>query len=175
MAVRDEAAVRRFVERTALLLADWGFPRMAGRVLLTLMSAEEPGMTAAELAERMGVSPAAISGAVRYLGRVGLVDREPVPGSRADRYLLRDDAWYTASVTKGDFMGALADRAEEGVAALGGRRSRAGRRVADMADFFRYVEGQLPRLLEEWQATRAAGGPRDYGQRTSRSLPRKRA
>lgn len=175
MAPRDEAAVRRFVERTALLLADWGFPRMAGRVLLTLMSAEEPGLTAADLADRMGVSPAAISGAVRYLGRVGLVEREPVAGSRADRYVLRDDAWYTAGLTKSDFMTALAERADEGVVALGGRRSRAGRRVAEMADFFRYVESALPQLLEDWHTARAAGATPAYGQRTSRALPRKRA
>ena len=62
---RDEEAVRGFVERLALLFADWGFPRMAARVLFALMTAEAPGLTATELAQRLDASAAAISGAVR--------------------------------------------------------------------------------------------------------------
>ena len=38
---RDEAQVRLFVENMAMFLADWGFPRMAARVLMVLMAADE--------------------------------------------------------------------------------------------------------------------------------------
>ena len=48
-----------------MIFTDWGFPRMPSRVLITLMAADEEALTAAELAGRLGVSPAAISGAVR--------------------------------------------------------------------------------------------------------------
>jgi DNA-binding transcriptional regulator GbsR (MarR family) len=39
---RDEEAMRTFVEQMARMLADWGFPRMAGRVLFVMMGADEP-------------------------------------------------------------------------------------------------------------------------------------
>ena len=82
-AKRDEAAMRAFVEQMARILADWGLPRMASRVLFVLMSADEQALTAGELAERLDVSPAAISGAVRYLIQINMVAREAVPGSNA--------------------------------------------------------------------------------------------
>jgi hypothetical protein len=59
---RDEAAVRRFIEHIAMTFDGLGFPRMAGRVLFVIMCAEEEALTAAQIAERLGVSPAAVSG-----------------------------------------------------------------------------------------------------------------
>ena len=153
---RDEQAVRRFVEHMAMTLADWGFPRMPARVLMTMMSSDEGSLTAADLAEQLGVSPAAISGAVRYLTHVGLLAREPVPGSRRDRYRLPDDTWYEATATKGQLLKTVTDLAEEGVTALGGLATPSGARVAEMRDFFQFVQGELDGLLQKWQATKAA-------------------
>jgi hypothetical protein len=157
---RDEQAVRRFVERSAMVLEDCGFPRMPGRVLMTLMSAEEDGLTAAELAERLEVSPGAISGAVRYLATAGLVVREPVAGSRRDRYRLPADTWYEASVVQMGWLKVLGDLSGEGVEALGGPTTSAGRRVAEMRDFFLFVRSELPALLDRWEARRGKGAPR---------------
>ncbi|HEX7535572.1 MAG TPA: helix-turn-helix domain-containing protein [Dermatophilaceae bacterium] len=47
-----------------------GFARMPARVLMLLMATEEPGLTAADLAAGLQVSPAAVSNVVRYLGEV---------------------------------------------------------------------------------------------------------
>ena len=96
---RDEEEVHLFVERMAMAFADVGFPRMAGRVLFTVMSADEP-LTAAEIGERLGVSAAAVSGAVRYLTQFGMLVREPVKGSRRDHYRMPDNPWYEATITK---------------------------------------------------------------------------
>jgi ABC-2 type transport system ATP-binding protein len=71
--MRDEAAVRRFIEGFAAALADGGVPRMPARVFAALLATDSGRLTAAELGERLQVSPAAISGAVRYLTQVALV------------------------------------------------------------------------------------------------------
>jgi predicted transcriptional regulator len=155
VAGRDEAAVRRFVEHMAMTLADWGFPRMPARVLVTMMSADEDALTAGQLAERLGVSPAAISGAVRYLMHVGLLLREPVAGSRSDRYRMPYDAWYEATLTKGQLFSTVTELAEGGVKALGGAGTPSGARVAEMRDFMHFVQGELAGLLDRWQAAKA--------------------
>ncbi|HEX8629857.1 MAG TPA: MarR family transcriptional regulator [Catenuloplanes sp.] len=152
---RDDEAVRRFVEHMAMAWSDYGFPRMPARVLITMMAADEPALTAAQLSERLGVSPAAISGAVRYLIQIGMLAREPAPNSRRDRYRLPDDAWYESMATKGGFFKANIDLATEGVEALGGRRSPAGRRVADMRDFFSFMQNEILGLAAKWQASKA--------------------
>ena len=79
---RDDQAVRQFIERFASLLADSGMPRMPARIFAALLSSDTSRRTAEELAELLQVSPAAVSGGVRYLVQVGLVSREAQPGSR---------------------------------------------------------------------------------------------
>lgn len=88
---RDDAAVRRFVERFASILVESGIPRMPARVFAALLTTDSGSLTAAGLAEMLHVSPAAISGAVRYLSQVSLVTREREPGSRRDHYRLYDE------------------------------------------------------------------------------------
>jgi MarR family len=147
---RDEAAMRQFVEQMARLLADWGVPRMASRVIWALMCADERSLTAGELADRLGVSPAAISGALRYAIQINMVAREPVPGSRRDHYRLVDDSWYEVTVTKMTLINTLATAAEDGVRLAGGSKTPAGERLAGMRDFYLFVQESLPELLEKW-------------------------
>lgn len=157
---RDEEAVRRFVEHMAMTFDDMGFPRMPARVLVTMMASDEPSLTAAELSERLEVSPAAISGAVRYLSHVGLLVREPAPGSRTHRYRLPDDVWYESSVSRQGLLKSVSDIADDGVRALGGPNTPSGRRVAEMSAFYRFIDAELDGLLARWQATKT-GTARD--------------
>ncbi|HET9168846.1 MAG TPA: MarR family transcriptional regulator [Actinospica sp.] len=158
--MRSELEARAFVEQMAMFLADWGFPRMAARVLMVLMSADEERLTAGELAERLAVSPAAISGAVRYLQQLQLVVRTPVPGSRSDAYEVPRNAWYTAAIVKGGLYKRLADLSQEGVSALGEGAGR--RRIAEMRDFFLFLDEEVGLLLDRWveerDRRRAEGG-----------------
>jgi DNA-binding transcriptional ArsR family regulator len=150
---RDEERVRSFVEQMAMFLADWGFPRMAARVLMALMSADEERLTASELAERLDVSPAAISGAVRYLQQVHLIERIPVPGSRSDAYGVPRNAWYTAAIVKGGIYRRLADLSDEGLDALG-KGGAGAERIAEMRDFFLFLDDEVGLLLDRWVAER---------------------
>jgi hypothetical protein len=151
---RDDLAVARFVEHAAAVLADMGFARMPARVLMLLMATEEPGLTAADLAEGLQVSPAAVSNAVRYLMQVGLAEREAVPGARRDLYRLPDDAWYAASGAKQPAYRKLADVASQGVLATGGPDTPAGARLRDMQSFFDYLDTEVPGVVERWHEIR---------------------
>jgi predicted transcriptional regulator len=153
---RDEQYLRHVVEQFGRILADWGLPRMAARVLFVLMTADEPSLTASELAERLQVSPAAISGAVRYLTHIRMVARDPVAGSRRDRYRLVDDSWYEVTLEKMTLLTTLADLAREGVVAAGGPQTPAGARLANMRDFYDFVQKELPSLLDRWAEHKAS-------------------
>ena len=150
---RDEEQVRLFVENMALFLSDWGFPRMAARVLMTLMAADEGKLTASELAQRLDVSAAAISGAVRYLQQLQLVARTPVPGSRSDAYEVPEDSWYAAAIVKGGLYRRLADLSDQGVKAVGDQ-GEGGRRIAEMRDFFLFLDSEVGALLQRWMTGR---------------------
>ncbi|WP_306999150.1 GbsR/MarR family transcriptional regulator [Amycolatopsis thermophila] len=153
--MRDEERVRRYVERLALVLTQLGIQRMAARVFAALVVTDDSRLTAGEIAEKLQVSAAAVSGAVRYLEQVGMIEREREPGARRDHYRVSDDMWFASLRKRDRLMEMWRDTAEEGVEAVGAD-TPAGKRLAEMRDFLAFIIKQLPTLLERWEQERAA-------------------
>ncbi|MEO5874751.1 MAG: helix-turn-helix domain-containing protein [Streptosporangiaceae bacterium] len=151
--MRDEEGVRRFVEHMAMLWADLGFPKMPARILMAMMAAEQDALTAAELGERLEVSPAAISGAVRYLIQIGMLQRHPTPGTRHNSYRLTADAWYEVSLAKDGQFKKISDIAQDGISAVGGD-AKSSARMAEMRDFFAFMEVEMAAILDKWKQSR---------------------
>lgn len=143
------------MERSAAVLAGAGFPKMPARVLMALMAAPDGGLTAAELCEQLAISPAAVSGAVRYLQTVGIVHRIAQPSSRRDRYEVPSTNWYGLLAGKSPLYGILAELAEEAARAIADGSS-AQERMADVARFYRFLETRLPEVMQEWEELRKA-------------------
>jgi DNA-binding transcriptional regulator GbsR (MarR family) len=150
---RNAAAVSRFVESFASAFVDAGVPRMPSRAFAAILASDAGRLTAAELAERLQASPAAISGAVRYLIQVGLIVRRRDPGSRRDVYAVGDDAWYEAIVRRERLLDVWARAVSEGVEALG-PETPAGARLAETLAFFEFLKAEMPALLERWREAR---------------------
>jgi DNA-binding transcriptional regulator GbsR (MarR family) len=148
--VRDPEAVSRFVERFATVLVEAGFVRMPARVFVALLASDAGRLTAAELADQLQVSPAAISGAVRYLIPLNLVTRERDPGSRRDHYHVHDDVWYEATMRRDQILHRWEDRLREGIAALG-PDTPAGRRLTESLAFIHFLEQELAALQARWE------------------------
>ncbi|RKT55952.1 GbsR/MarR family transcriptional regulator [Saccharothrix australiensis] len=150
---RDEHAVLRFIERVASAFTESGMPRMPSRVFVALLAEDTGTMTAAELADLLQVSPAAISGAIRYLTQVSMVSRERETGSRRDVYRVYDDVWYEAVFRRERLMSRWDGPLREGIAVLG-PDTPAGRRIAETLAFFEFIHRELPNLLERWREYR---------------------
>lgn len=150
MAERDPEAVRQFVERFASALTEAGFQRMHARVFAVLHGTDSGRLTAAEIAERLQISPAAVSGAVRYLTRFNLIRREREPGSRRDHFVVENDSWYEAIVNRDEVLLRWQNSAREGIEVLGAD-TPAGRRMADSLAFFEFITEELNELVAKWQ------------------------
>ncbi|GAA3488191.1 MULTISPECIES: GbsR/MarR family transcriptional regulator [Streptomyces] len=151
---RDPEAVSRFVERFAGEMADAGMQRMASRVFAALLASEKGSLTSTELSEQLRISPAAVSGAIRYLTHVSMVRREREPGTRRDRYLLHDQLWYEAFGRRDQILVRWEAVLVEGAELLG-PDTPAGRRIAESAEFFAFVQEEIPLMMERWRAQRA--------------------
>jgi DNA-binding transcriptional regulator GbsR (MarR family) len=148
-------AERQFVEQFAVVLTESGMPRMPARVFACVLAEDRGRLTAGEIAERLQVSPAAVSGAVRYLVQARMVERGREAGSRSDHYGLSDrDPWYTAMMNRSELLGRWERMAAEGADLLGDGRA-AGRRLRETQEFFAFMQAELPALLERWRAGRA--------------------
>jgi DNA-binding transcriptional regulator GbsR (MarR family) len=152
--VRDPDEVARFVERFALVLVEAGMPRMPSRVFAALLSAEDGKLTAGELADSLKVSPAAISGAVRYLTQVSLAFRGRDPGERRDHYEVAEDTWYMVYANREKMFETWSSLMADGVEAVG-RGSKAGHRLETTRQFFDFLKSELPKVIERWQEHQA--------------------
>lgn len=150
---RDPEAVSRFVEHFAAQLVEAGLPRMPARVFAALLASDTGALTSAELGERLRISPAAVSGAVRYLAQQHMVSREREPGSRRDRYRVHGDQWYEALTNRETVIRRWQDGLREGVANLG-PDTPAGRRLAETLAFFEFVEKEVEAMMGRWRTYR---------------------
>ncbi|MFC4495858.1 GbsR/MarR family transcriptional regulator [Streptomyces ovatisporus] len=150
----DETAAD-FVERFAADMTEAGMQRMASRVFACLLSSDEGSLSSAQLAERLRISPAAVSGAVRYLAQVHMLSREREPGSRRERYRVHEDIWYEALLDRDQILGRWTNTLRAGEETLG-PDTPAGRRVRDTHDFLLFMRGELGSMLDRWRAHRAS-------------------
>ncbi|MEV6758956.1 MarR family transcriptional regulator [Streptomyces sp. NPDC051214] len=150
---RDGELVGRFVEQFAAQLVEAGMPRMPARIFAALLAADSGALTSAELGERLQVSPAAVSGAVRYLTQQHMVSREREPGSRRDIFRVHSNQWYEALANRDGILKRWENALSEGVASLGAD-TPAGRRLAETLAFFEFVEHELAEMLERWRVHR---------------------
>jgi DNA-binding transcriptional regulator GbsR (MarR family) len=150
----DRLALSGFIASFAAALVEVGFPRMPARVFVALLATDSGRRTSAELADLLKVSPAAISGAVRYLIQVNLLSRESEPGSRRDLFRVHDDVWYEAITRRDQMLTRLERKLREGIEVLG-RDTPAGARMAETLEFFEFLQKELPMLLEKWRARKA--------------------
>jgi DNA-binding transcriptional regulator GbsR (MarR family) len=148
-------AILRFVERFALMLTEAGWPRMPARVFACLLCEDAGSLTAGGLASRLRVSPAAISGAVRYLIQIGLVTREREPGARTDHYRIDDDAWYEAIMRRNDALVRWEEALAEAVEMVGAS-GPAGRRLEESREFFAFLHDEAAGMMERWRQRRGS-------------------
>jgi len=152
---RDERAVAAYVERFGDTLTDAGMPRLASRVFARLLADDDGRMTAAELTEALGVSPAAISGAVRYLTQTYLIGKERERGSRRDVYVVQADAWHGAMLSRDRILGQIESHLRAGVPAVGGTGTTAGRRLLLSVAFLEFLSERLAAMEQEWEERKA--------------------
>ncbi len=152
---RDEQAVRQFIERFAAVLSQAGIPLMPARVFVALLTADAPRLTADDIAGILQVSPAAVSGAVRYLLPIGLVTRETQPGSRRYWYRTPRNVWVEVSRLQDQVMARWSQILRDGLDLIG-PDSPASQRLGDSIMYFDFLQKELPMVFSRWEEYRAA-------------------
>ncbi|MET9248930.1 helix-turn-helix domain-containing protein [Nonomuraea sp. NPDC003709] len=151
---RDPQAVQNLTESFATLLEQQGMPRMAARVLACLYVTDSGTLTAADLVQRLRVSPASISQTIAFLEQQGLLKRERTPGGRRERYVVDDEFWLRstlAALEMNDTLIAASQRAAE----ILGATTPAGARFGFSAEFLLLVNAPLRQAMEQWQQSQA--------------------
>lgn len=148
---------REAAEHLALTLVGAGMQRMAARVLAAFLFTDEVSLTAGDLSAQLGASAGSVSGAIKMVVQMGLVERAPAPGSRREHYRMRDRAWTTLYGRQhapiDDILAAVA----RGVETVG--PGPAQERLAYMRDFYEFLLGEVPALIERFDRRRGGSRP----------------
>ncbi len=147
----DSDPLLQYVERFATVLIAAGFPAMPARVFVAFLISDSDRLTAADLAGMLRISPAAVSGAVRYLTGIGLVHKELVPGSRRDYYRMPAGVWTEVMRLQSHVLARWAGLLKEGVG-LVGAGTPAGGRLTEHTAFFEFLTTEMAGILDRWDA-----------------------
>jgi predicted transcriptional regulator len=139
-----------YIEKFAAVLVLAGFPPMPARVFVALLVSDSGRMSAAELTGLLQISPAAVSGAVRYLSGLALVHKERVPGSRREYYRMPADIWHQVFLIRNQVLIRWSALLKEGIDIVG-EDTPAGRRMAGHAKFFEFLAAEMPALMARWE------------------------
>lgn len=150
-----DTALSHEAERLALTLSQSGMQRTTARVMAALLFSQQETMTPADLCDALSISSGAVSGAIKQLIPLGLVERVPAPGSRRDHYAIPEGAWARLTSNQNQTMEVLHVAAQKGIE-VAGTDSVAGRRLAEMQDFYAFILRELEPLIERWCAEYAA-------------------
>ncbi|KIF05603.1 MarR family transcriptional regulator, partial [Streptomyces sp. RSD-27] len=144
---RDAEAVAAYEETFTTVLIATGTPKMMARVMTCLYTSDSGSLTAAELVQRLQVSPASISKAIAFLETQGLVRRER-DERRRERYVADNDVWYQSMIASARGTAHLAETARQGVGVFG-PQTPAGVRLENIARFVDFVSESITRAAEQ--------------------------
>ncbi|MFJ2821743.1 helix-turn-helix domain-containing protein [Streptomyces toxytricini] len=144
---RDAEEVRRYEEEFTTVLMGSGVPKMMARIMVCLYTTDAGSLTAAELVQRLQVSPASVSKAIAFLEEQGLVRRER-DERRRERYIVDDDVWYQSMLASARSTAQIVVVARQGVGVLG-PDTPAAARLENIARFVDFVTESLIRAAEQ--------------------------
>ncbi|GHH85950.1 GbsR/MarR family transcriptional regulator [Streptomyces capitiformicae] len=165
---RDPRAVQDFAESFTTVLMQQGMPRVAAGVLACLYITDSGALTAADLVQRLRVSPASISHAVAFLEQQGLLRRERTPGVRRERYVIDEEIWVRGLLETLRMSDALAAESRRGAEILGAA-TPAGARFESSAELLYLMSESLGKAIVQWQRHLAARSAEPHAQPRSRS------
>ncbi|MFI8948140.1 helix-turn-helix domain-containing protein [Streptomyces sp. NPDC053750] len=144
---RDAEAVREYEETLTTVFIASGTPKMMARVMACLTLTDSGSLTAADLAQRLEVSPASISKAVTFLEGQGLVRREREEGRR-ERYVVDDDIWHQSMIASARSTAQVAETSRQGVGIMG-PGTPAATRLENISRYLDFISEAITRAAEQ--------------------------
>ncbi len=151
------AEQRRLVEEFGLLYEQMGGTRMGGRVSGYLLMCDPPVQSLTRIAEALGMSKAAVSGAVRSLLQIGVVERVSEPGRRGDFYRALPGQMDTMLGL--DHVHTLHGLLDRGLASVADKDQTHSNYtlMRDLRQFSAFLETEIPGVIERWQQRQGDG------------------
>lgn len=146
-----------YVDEVAELFVAEGLPLIAGRVIGWLLISDPPEQTPAQLTAALQVSRSSISSAMRLLTPSGLVERTRRRGDRNEYFRIAPDGWSRMLMRRYAQTASFREVTERGLELLAAADPARRERLENVTDLYRFLETELPALLERWRSRQDVG------------------
>ncbi|HLO36563.1 MAG TPA: MarR family transcriptional regulator [Candidatus Deferrimicrobium sp.] len=146
----------QFVEEMGQFLGSFGMTPMSGRMWGWLLICEPEEQTAADIAAALHASRGAISGTARLLATAGMIRRTTRPGDRREYFSAPPHGLESMLASAGAIYHRLREIAERGLAATADRGPNGRARLEEFRDVMAFVEREVPLVIGQFLAERAA-------------------
>ena len=150
--------LQQYVEEFGLYFERVGLPRMAGRIIGTLLISEPAQQSMQEIGAALQASKSSVSTALKLLVSLRLVDQVSIPGERRDYYRANSDMWIRSFRSRMHQMTELRELAEHGLDLMADAPPERRRRLENMYATNKFLEDEFPKLLDKWEAEKKARG-----------------
>jgi DNA-binding transcriptional regulator GbsR (MarR family) len=146
----------QFVEEMGQFLGSLGMTPMAGRMWGWLLICDPEEQTAADIATALHASRGAISGTARLLATAGLIRRTTRAGDRREYFSAPPEALDSMLASAASIYRQMREIAMRGLAATSDQAVSVRARLQEFHDVMAFVELEVPRLIGQFLADRAA-------------------
>ncbi|MBX2796362.1 MAG: MarR family transcriptional regulator [Myxococcales bacterium] len=132
-----------------------GLQRMMGRIVGMLLICDPPHQSSAQIAEYLDASRGSVSTMTRQLVTMGMIQRHPVPNTRASYFRIEDNAWPEMAREDITRLRIFRELAEQGLGLLAETPMERQLRLKNLRDFYAYLEQEIPAMIDRWDALRS--------------------
>ena len=155
MAADLTPAQSRFIEEMGQFLGGYGMTPMAGRMWGWLLLCDPPEQTAAQIAEALGASRGAVSGAARILTTAGFIRRATRRGDRREYFSSPPEAMDSMLANASVIYRQLRVISEHGLEAAADSPGAVAR-LREFHDLMAFIEVEVPRVIDRFLEERVA-------------------
>lgn len=140
-----------YIEETGLLLEKLGMTRMAGRIFGYLIVSDEEQASFDQIRKALQASKGSISGTMKQLLQIGMVEAVSLPGDRKTYYRLSKMKIEDILRSRMSQFNAFADILAKGEA-LKSEKDEISDWLIEASTFYRWVGGQIDEIITKWEA-----------------------
>ncbi|MBF8963754.1 MarR family transcriptional regulator [Pontibacter sp. FD36] len=146
---------RELIEQIGIYHENNGFQPAVARVVGLLLVCDKPELTFEEISEGLNISKSATSNALNMLLNTGHIEYTTFSGDRKRYFRIKSSNWRELFAKKMEDLSHLNSLLKRVLEVRKRDNPIYDTKLNDFISFLDYMKAQMPRLIDEWEKSRA--------------------
>lgn len=142
--------MQSYIEDGAIVLEKFGWPRMAGRIMMYLTVCDPVHQSHKDIVTYLKASKGSVSTMLQSLREAGFVEKIAFSGERIDYYKINENAWHNICRRRHALYTSVVDLSNNGLEIFKNVPAEKKKRLEDFRDFHNWLSNCYSTALDEW-------------------------